>query len=112
MGVHMDLTKLLCDILIYVPVAFLSIYLTVYLTVKFSFYNHIDKKRESIRAKTAEKRINDHKNLISVIDNVHVKYIRVLVKKTKNEDRGFRLLQYGFCLLSIVTFFWNNSEQN
>jgi len=100
----MDTTKLLCDILIYVPIAFLSLYVTVYLTLKYSFYNPTEERRDVIRRNIAAKWVQDHKDFLAIIDNVPVKYIRVLVKPTKNEDRGFRTMQVVFCVLSIALF--------
>ena len=100
----MNINGLLCDILTYVPIAVLSIYISAYLALKYSFYSRIERNRDSIRMSVAKQWVKEHKNLITLIDNVDVKYIRVLVKRTRDEDRGFRILQAFFVLCSFAVF--------
>ena len=100
----MNINGLMCDILTYIPIAVISIYTSAYLALKYSFYSRIEKNRDSIRMSVAKKWVREHKNFITLIDNVDVKYIRVLVKRTNDEDRSFKILQIFLGLYSFCAF--------
>ena len=95
----------LCDFALYVPATIAAMYSGTYLAMYFGFYQKVEHLRHRIRIAVANKWTKHHGTLLSIIDDVPVKYIRVLVKPAKREDIGLRALQVLFGIASTILFF-------
>jgi hypothetical protein len=102
----MDFTGLLCNFAMFVPPAFAATYVTAYLALFYSFYKPIESKRDDIRKQVSNAWANKYKTFAAIVDNIEIKYFRVLKKPTPKEDRPFRIFQGIFGLVSFILFFF------
>ena len=104
----MDVNSLLLSLLFNLSSTFLTLYIAIYITLYFSFYRNLEKRRDEIRIKAIDSWDKKYKSFRNLIDNVQVKYIRILVKKKKYESRYFRIIQFIYYFTSIVLIIFSS----
>ncbi len=98
----MNNTDFLFNFLLYIPGTIVALYVTLYTALHFSFFRPLEKRRNEIRKKVAAHWENKHKGLIAIIDNIQLKYFRVLLPQRINENKRFRLWQGLYVMYSIA----------
>ena len=97
----MNNTDFLYNFLFYIPGIIVALYSTFYLTMHFSFFRPLEKRRNEIRLKVAAQWEQKHGGFIGIIDNIDFKYFRVLLRQRINENKQFRLWQGLYVVYSI-----------
>lgn len=101
----MDITIFLINFILYIPPIIVTLYVGSYITLHFTFFRVLEKKREAIRLKVAGDWDKKYGGFIGIIDNVDVKHIRVLLRPRIDETKGFRQWQaayIGYLILIVI----------
>jgi hypothetical protein len=86
---------------IYPPIA-ITIYLTIRLTLKYSFYRNLSGRIDSIRAAIIKHWQEKYSDISSLLEHVDVEHLRVICTTAQKEDKRFRLFTILFYVLSAI----------
>ena len=82
----------------------IPIYISIRLTLKFSYYRELDAKMSYIRSKVILSWQANLKSFNELVNNVPVEQLRVIGKRDAAEHKRFRLIQLAFYLFSAIVF--------